>query len=156
MDTKKVRMLALPALLALAACASTPSLTPQQKYALYEANAGPPVQSFSMFDGIDGWTALGDSALAVWTGPGEAWLLTLRLPCQDLSFAPGIFLTNAAGQVFARLDRVVPRGAGLITSPMPCYIETIQPLDVKGLRETQKELRQIEAQDRPADSTPGS
>jgi len=155
MDIRKVRILALPALLALGACASTPGLSQSEKLALYQANAGPPVQSFSMDDfdfdgGIDGWTALGDSALAVWTGPGEAWLLTLNAPCTNLDFAQDIYLTNSGGMVFARLDKVVPRGIGLMPSPMPCYIQQIQPLDVKGLQRTEKELRQLQMQEREA------
>ena len=50
----------------------------------------------------------GDSALAVWTRPSEAYLLELSGPCPDLSYA-AIGLTSSMGRVSSRFDKVLVR-----------------------------------------------
>src|SRR3546814_8609286 len=64
------------------ACAST-GMSDADQLATYRARAGAPVSSFRYFGSINGWTSLGDSAIAVWTRPSEAWLLELTGPCQN-------------------------------------------------------------------------
>jgi len=137
---------AAAALLLLAACVSGTGLDAAGKRALYQSHAGEPVSSFRFFGSINGWTPVGDSALAVWTKPGEAWLLALQGPCQDLEFAPAIALTSQMNQVHARFDKVIARGGGSIG--LPCHIREIRPLDVKALRASEKELREARAQER--------
>ncbi len=154
MDMRKMRLLALPLLLALGGCGTGTGLTTTEKYALYQANAGAPVQSFSLFGGLDGWTPLGDSALAVWTRPSQGYLLTLQGPCQDLQFAMSIALTSQMSQVYSRFDKVIPLELGGPTMPpIPCWIKEIRPLDVKTLRAQEQELRAIRAQEREATSS---
>lgn len=149
MGTRKTTMItALAGLLALAGCASDAGLRESEKLALYTAHAGEPVSSFRYFGSINGWTPLGDSALAVWTRPSEAWLLELQGPCQDMSFSPTIGLTNQMGRVHARFDKVIVRGGGAIG--MPCHIGRIRPLDVKAIRATEKELREARVEEREA------
>lgn len=145
-----VRALAglLAATLALGGCASGTGLDDAGKLALYRAHAGAPKDSFTFFGSLNGWTPLGDSALAVWTRPGEAWLLELRGPCQDLDFSPAIGLTSSINRVHARFDKVLVRSPGSID--VPCYIDTIRPLDVKALRASEKELREARLQEREA------
>ncbi len=135
--------------LLLSACATTGRLDDTQKLALYSAHAGPPVNDMLLFGSINGWTALGDSALAVWTRPSEAYLLTLAGPCQGLDFAMAIGVTSSGARVSRGFDKVLVRDpAGL--PQMPCTISSIQKLDVKGLRASEQELRQAQVQEREA------
>lgn len=134
----------------LGGCATTGKLTSAERLDLYRAHAGEPVKNFRYFGSLNGWTELGDSALAVWTKPNEAWLLNLNGPCMDLSFAPAISITNMMGQVSARFDRVIVHGGGPMAR-VPCRIDSIQPLDVKSLRASEKELREAKISERAAD-----
>lgn len=125
--------------LALSACATR--MSDDEKLALYRAHARPPVGSFHYFGRIDGWTPLGDSALAIWTRPNEAYLLEVDEPCPDLAFAFAIGLTSQMGTVYSRFDKVIPRtGAGGI-QPIPCHIRQIRPLDVKAIKTAEKDIR---------------
>jgi len=134
----------------LAGCATTVKLSSDERLQLYRSHAGAPVNSFKYFGSLNGWTELGDSALAVWTRPNEAWLLNLGGPCMDLSYAPAITVTNMMGQVSARFDRVIVHGSGPMAH-VPCRIDSIQPLDVKALRASEKEMREAKIAERAAD-----
>ena len=139
---------------ALAGCATTGKLSSSERLELYRAHAGAPVKDFQYFGSLNGWTELGDSALAVWTRPSEAWLLSLSGPCMDLSYAPAISVTNMMGRVSAKFDRVIVRG-GSPGMTVPCRIDTIQPLDVKALRASEKELREAKLEARAEDQGNG-
>ncbi|WP_312708694.1 DUF6491 family protein [Stenotrophomonas sp.] len=135
--------------LALAACATTGRLSSAERLDLYRAHAGAPQKDMQFFGTLNGWTELGDSALAVWTRPSEAYLLELTGPCQDLSFAPAIGLTSHMGRVTAAFDKVLVRDP--TGGPrLPCFIKTIRALDVKALRAEEKEMRQAQVQEREA------
>lgn len=124
-----------------AACATTPSLRDAEKRALYEAHAGAPVDGFRYRGSINGWTPLGDEALVVWSRPSEAWLLELSGPCPDLDFARAISLTNTIGKVSARFDKVVVLGRD--TVDIPCVIRQIRPLDIKAVRQAERDMRRV-------------
>lgn len=133
----------------LAACASTRQ--PQavdRELDLYRAHAGEPVHSFRYFGRLNGWTPLGNTALAVWTRPSEAYLLEVFGPCGDLDFAPAISVSNQMSRVSARFDSVTALGGGVGPIQVPCRIETIRPLDVKALKEAQRELREAKLVER--------
>jgi len=68
----------------------------------------------------------------------------------DLSYAHAITVTNMMGQVSARFDRVIVHGSGPMAH-VPCRIESIQPLDVKALRASEKEMREAKIAERAAD-----
>ncbi|WMJ68773.1 DUF6491 family protein [Stenotrophomonas sp. 24(2023)] len=139
--------------LALSACATTGRLDDAQKLALYSAHAGPPVNDMLLFGGLNGWTALGDRALAVWTRPSEAYLLKLRGSCQGLDFASAIGITSQGSRVSRAFDKVLVRDpTGL--PQVPCFIDTIQKLDVKALKASEQELRQAQLQEREAAAAP--
>lgn len=135
---------------ALSACSSMPNQTDAERVALYRSHAGEPVPNFQYFGTLNGWTPLSDSALTVWTRPNQAYLLELSGPCQDLSFAPAISITNTMGRVYSRFDEVVVRGAGTSSIRIPCRIQTIRPLDLKALKAEQKEMREAAAVEREA------
>jgi hypothetical protein len=126
--------------LALSACA-TDRMSDNEKLALYRAHALPSVQSFRYLNRIDGWTPLGDAALAIWTRPNEAYLLEVDKPCPDLDFAMAISLTSQFGIVYSRFDKVIPRTGVGGPQPMPCHIRQIRPLDVKAIRSAEKDIR---------------
>ncbi|MEG0194618.1 MAG: DUF6491 family protein [Stenotrophomonas sp.] len=139
--------------LALAGCATTGRLGSAEKLDLYRAHAGSPQKDMQFFGSLNGWTELGDSALAVWTKPSEAYLLELSGPCPDLSYAPAIGLTSHMGRVSAPFDKVLVRDP--TGGPrMPCFIKTIRKLDVKSLRAEEKEMRQAQVQEREESTSP--
>jgi hypothetical protein len=124
--------------IALPACASGTS--DSERLALYRTHAMPPVESFRYLNRIDGWTPLGDTAVAIWTHPNEAYLLEVDTPCPDLEFAQAIGLTSNSGTVYSRFDKVIPRAGGR-TPTLPCPIRQIRPLDVKALKSAEKDIR---------------
>lgn len=128
---------------ALGACATT-GLSSEDKLAIYRANAGEPVNSFNYFGRINGWTSLGDSAIAVWTRPNEAWLLDLAGPCPDIEYTPTIGLTSQFNRVSANFDEVIALNRSSIQ--IPCRIDEIRPLDVTAIEQAEKTARdQLEA-----------
>ncbi|WP_313928236.1 DUF6491 family protein [Pseudoxanthomonas sp.] len=143
---------ALLAAAALSGCATDGKQTDAEKLAFYRDHAGEPVKDFQYFGRLNGWTPLGDGALAVWTRPSEGYLLELTGPCQDLDYAMAISVTQFGNRVSARFDDVVPLGAGTSSIKIPCRIETIRPLDVKALRASEKEMREAALEERK--STP--
>lgn len=144
---KTVIALSLSALM-LAGCA-TGRLSSTERLEIYRAHAGPPQQDLQYFGSLNGWTELGDSALAVWTRPSEAYLLELRGPCDGLSYAPAIGLTSQMGRVSSRFDKVLVRDT--TGGPrVPCFISSIRKLDVPALRASEKERRKAEMAEREA------
>lgn len=148
----KRTLLLLALTLSLGAC-STTRMTSAETLTLYKSHAGAPVKDFQYFGHISGWSPLGDSALTVWTKPNQAYLLELYGPCTDLDFAPAISMSNMAGRVSARFDNVYVHGGGASSIRLPCRIETIRPLDVKALKQAQKELREAQMVERETASS---
>lgn len=144
------RLTLLLAMTVLLGACSTTRMTDAETLALYRDHAGEPVKDFQYFGQINGWTPLGDSALAVWTRPNQAYLLELFGPCPDLDYAPAISLSNMMSRVSARFDNVYVHGGGTSSIRMPCRIETIRPLDVKTLKQAQKDLREAKVVEREA------
>lgn len=139
-------MMLIPLLALLAGCASG-RLSDDERLALFRSHAGAPMKSFQYFGNLNGWQNLGDTALAVWTKPGTAYLLELTGPCNDLDYATAISITNMMGQVSARFDNVIVLG-GPQSIRMPCRIDTIRPLDLKALKVSEQQLREAKTQAR--------
>ena len=143
---KRLAILAMAVTL-LAGCATAGKLSDGEKLALYRAHAGEPVRDFQYFGSFNGWTDLGDSALAVWTRPNQAWLLELSGPCMDLSYAQAISVTSMMGRVSSGFDKVIVHGSS-VGMHVPCRIGSIRPLDVKALRSSENQLREAKAEAR--------
>jgi uncharacterized protein DUF6491 len=126
--------------LAASACA-TGKMSDTEKLAFYRSHAQAPVASFRYLNRIDGWTPLGNSAVAIWTRPNEAYLLEVAGPCPDLDFAQAISLTSQSGIVYTRFDKIIPRSGMGAQPPIPCPIHEIRPLDVKALKADEKDIR---------------
>ncbi|HVI57515.1 MAG TPA: DUF6491 family protein [Luteimonas sp.] len=127
----------------MGACATT-GMSDADKLATYRAHAGAPVSSFHYFGRISGWTPLGDSAIAVWTRPNQAWLLDLAGRCPDIEYTPVIGVTSQFDRVSAKFDKVIARSHGSIE--MPCMISEIRPLDVKAIKQAEKTARDQSAE----------
>ncbi|HEY0502041.1 MAG TPA: DUF6491 family protein [Lysobacter sp.] len=144
---------ALPSLIlvaALAACSHGPTLTVQERLALYREHAGAPIGSFRLdrMTGMQRWTPLGDQALAVWSSANRGNLLEMRTRCPGLTSAARISITNSLGQV-TTMDRVVTRSAaGTVMGS--CRIASIRPLDGQALRDAKRELRDADIIERSA------
>lgn len=135
----------------LGACSHGPTLSTEDRLALYREHAGAPVGSFRLerMPGNQNWTPLGDQAVAVWQSSNRGFLLELRSRCSGLGPASRISITNAMGTVAARLDSVVTRNAAGSFS-RSCRIETIRPIDGNAVREAKRELREAEYIERSA------
>ncbi len=131
-------LLAVAAVFALSACATGPTLSDQQRLAIHQAHAGAPINKFSHFGALHSWEPLGDSALTVWVRPQTAYLLTLASDCPNLEYGRTITLGDQTGTVFAGLDNVIEGGQ---STPNPCRIEQIQPLDAKALKQAERDAR---------------
>ena len=133
----------------LAACSSVPSAQHRaERLAAYTAVAGAPVSSFRFFT-LYSWEPLSDRALAVYTRPNAAWLLNVDAGCHDLAFTQTIGLTSWLGQVSTRSDKVLTG-----RSMFPCVITQIRPLDLKQLKASEVERRQIKLQTRAENASP--
>ena len=134
----KTRLDVLPLAVALSACATTgyDDARDAQKLALYRAHAIDEVGRIPFSGSVDRWTSLGDSALAVWTSPGRAWLLELNAPCPDLDHSYGIGFDSNDGQIDAGFDSVVPLSQPGIN--IPCRIDSIHRIDVEALRAAER------------------
>jgi hypothetical protein len=134
---------------AIAACSSYPRLTDAERLALYRDHAGEPVRSFQLVGSrLNGWTSLGDTALAVWTRPNQAYLLELMGPCLDLGTAQAISISNMTSQVSARFDSVTVIGGLPSIGRIPCRIGSIRPLDVKAVRQAEQARRDAQMVER--------
>ncbi|RCS29852.1 hypothetical protein DEO45_10820 [Rhodanobacter denitrificans] len=126
----------------LVGCAGAPyTQRISERQAAYAAAAGAPVRSFRFFN-LYTWEPLGDTELAVYTRPNEAWLLDLG-GCHDLEFVNAIGITSSVGQVMVGFDKVLTGARNF-----PCTITRIRPVDVKSLKVAQQKQRQIDSKAR--------
>lgn len=133
------RLLFAIVMLALASCTTNPAQRDADRRALYSAHAGEPVSSFRYFGSLNGWTPLGEGAVALWTRPNQAYLVTLKGRCPDLDFASAISVSSQFNTVYKNFDKVTPLSRG--TMSIPCYIREIRPLDVKAIRQAERDMR---------------
>lgn len=136
-STFRISALAV-ASLALAGCSSLGSTAATEREAAslarYQAAAGEPVGSFRFFR-IDGYNVLGESAVSVWTSPRQAYLVAVEEPCPGLRWSLSIGLTSSMSRVYADFDRVQTRDGS-------CRIDSIRPVDVAALRDSERAARQ--------------
>ena len=123
----------------LTACATTATLSDDQRLEIHRAHAGAPVHSFHNLGTLYSWTPLGDSALAVWTRRNQAYLLELGGDCPGLEYGHAISFSGQGGTVFAGMDSVVVLDRG--PTNFPCRIQKILPLDVKALKKAEDAAR---------------
>ena len=147
MSAKRLFAIATAAAL-LGACASVPYAERiSARQSAYAAAAGEPVRSFRFFE-LYSWEPLGNSQLAVYTRPNEAYLVSVMGPCPDLEFTNVIGLTSNLREVQVRFDKVLTG-----RRDFPCTIGEIRPVDLGKLKAVEHEQRKIQAADRPAQTS---
>ena len=131
--------------LSVAACASVPyAQRISARQAAYTAAAGAPVRSFRFFE-LYSWEPLGDSQLAIYTRPSEAYLVSVMGPCPELEFTNAIGLTSNLNEVQVRFDKVLTG-----RRDFPCTIGEIRPVDLARLKSVEHEQRKIQSAQRDA------
>lgn len=134
-----VRVGALLAVVLAAGCSSVPyAQRVQQRQVAYADAAGAPVRRFNYFS-LYSWEPLGETELAVYTRPGEAWILDVG-GCRDLLYTNTIGLTSSVNQVVVGFDKVLTG-----RDHVPCTITRIRPVDVKRLRQAEESRRKASA-----------
>jgi hypothetical protein len=107
----------------LTACSGIPRQDrDQEQLDRYLRYAGPPVDHITYLGRYDRWTSLGQYQLVVWTGINDAYLITVRSPCENLQFVQHIGLTQTGSTVSSRLDSV-------LVKHWRCQISEIRPVD---------------------------
>lgn len=138
-------LIAAIATLSVAACSSVPyAQRISARQAAYAAAARDPVRSFRFFE-LYSWEPLGDSQLAIYTKPSEAYLVTVMGPCPDLEFTNTIGLTSNVNEVQVRFDKVLTG-----RRDFPCTIGEIRPVDLARLKSVEHEQRKIQSAQRDA------
>lgn len=140
------------ALLVLSGCATNAAQRDAERLALYRAHAGEPVASMQYFGSLNGWTPLGEGAIALWTRPSRAYLVEFIGTCPDIDFARAIQVSNQAGRVHARFDDVRVLDGTSMPS-IPCRIASLRPLDFKAIRAEERGLREARAAERQGGGT---
>jgi hypothetical protein len=141
----------LAAVLILASCATSPRMTPAERLAFYQANAGETVRGFAHpRTTLWGWRSLGDSAVAVWPRSDQGFLLELTTRCPGLIGATSIDLTNRAGRVSAGFDSVIVRNSMRTDSAgrFNCRIQTIRPINTRVVKELKSDLGEVGSTER--------
>ena len=120
---------AAAATLVLAACAS--SMTRAERLAIFQANAGEPLQRVSFFS-PQSWQPVDNSHVVVQMRPSQQYLMRLSGPCLDWGgrgAAAMVFTSQTGSFIQPRLDRVAFSG-----SSISCRIEEIREINVDGVR----------------------
>ena len=124
--TRTLRIAALLAAAALAACASAPEDPNAWSAKLRESGwkPGASVDSIPQFR-IDGFAVLDTRHVMLHTGVNRRHLITLRDTCSGLQFANRIGY-SVSGGALTRFDKLVMVGP---TAEMPCLIDSLQALE---------------------------
>lgn len=109
------------------AFAQTPA-TQQKALSRYAKYAGAPIDQFQFWD-LFQWELAGRDKVLVWTAVNQAYLITVRLPCNRLQWANSIGLTSQQAHIVSRKFDYVTAG------DERCHITEIQPIDYKAMKE---------------------
>jgi hypothetical protein len=124
-----------------AACAGIPRReSDQEQLDRYLRYAGEPVDHITYLGHYDNWQPVARYQLVLWTGINDAYLITVRSPCENLQFAQRIAITQTANTISSRFDAVVIKG-------WRCQISEIRPINYLRLR---RDLREEHAQEKAA------
>lgn len=123
-------------------CSSVPyAQRVEQRRLAYADAAGTPVRRFNYFS-LYSWEPLGETELAIYTRPTEAWILDVG-GCRDLMYTNAIGLSSNFNQVRVGFDKVL-----IGDHHVPCTITRIRPVDVKRLKLAEAARRRIDATSR--------
>jgi hypothetical protein len=108
----------------------------QQQLDQYLRYAGPPVDHITYLGHYDNWQSVSRYQIVLWTNINDAYLITVRPPCENLQFAQRIGITQTANTISSRFDSV-------LVNHWRCQIAEIRPIDYLRMK---RDLRQESAQ----------
>jgi hypothetical protein len=128
MNHGKACVLLVAAVLA-AGCSGIPrSQRDQEQLDRYLRYAGEPVDHITYLGHYDGWQSVSQYQLVVWTTINDAYLITVRPPCEDLQFAQRIAITQTGSTISSRFDSV-------LVKHWRCQISEMRPIDYLRLKQ---------------------
>jgi hypothetical protein len=123
----------LVAALITAACSGIPRRDrDQEALDRYLRYAGPPIDHITYLGHYDNWQSVSRYQVVLWTGINDAYLITVRSPCENLQFAQRIGITQTANTISSKFDAITVKG-------WRCQIAEIRPIDYKKLRQDLRE-----------------
>jgi hypothetical protein len=138
MNPYKACVLLVAALLA-AGCSGIPRRErDQEQLERYMRYAGEPVDHITYLGHYDNWQSVSRYQLVLWTNINDAYLITVRPPCEDLQFAQRIGITQTASTISSRFDAV-------LVKHWRCQISEIRPVDYLRMK---KDARAEKAQEK--------
>src|SRR6266702_1081672 len=128
----------LAAALITAGCSGIPRRErDQETLDRYLRYAGPPVDHITYLGHYDNWQSVSRYQIVLWTGINDAYLITVRSPCENLQFAQRVGITQTANTISSRFDAILLKG-------WRCQISEIRPIDYLRMRKDLREAREKE------------
>jgi hypothetical protein len=119
----------------LSACSGIPRRErDQEQLDRYLRYAKDPVDHITYLGHYDNWQSVSRYQIVLWTNINDAYLITVRPPCEDLQFAQRIGITQTASTISSRFDAV-------LVKHWRCQISEIRPIDYLQLRRDQRAER---------------
>jgi Family of unknown function (DUF6491) len=138
----------LSAALITAACSGIPRRErDQEQLDRYLRYAGPPVDHITYLGHYDNWQPVSSHQLVLWTGINDAYLITVRPPCENLQFSQRVGITQTANTISSKFDAVLVKG-------WRCPISEIRPIDYLRLRKDLREERARQKAEKPENAQP--
>jgi hypothetical protein len=136
----KACVLLVAALLA-AGCSGIPRRQrDQEQLDRYLRYAGDPVDHITYLGHYDNWQSVSRYQIVLWTNINDAYLITVRPPCEDLQFAQRIGITQTGSTISSRFDAV-------LVKHWRCQISEIRPIDYLRMKKDQREEKAQEKAD---------
>jgi hypothetical protein len=136
----KACVLLVAALLA-AGCSGIPRRQrDQEQLDRYLRYAGDPVDHITYLGHYDNWQSVSRYQIVLWTNINDAYLITVRPPCEDLQFAQRIGITQTGSTISSRFDAV-------LVKHWRCQISEIRPIDYLRMKKDQRDEKAQEKAD---------
>jgi hypothetical protein len=128
----------LSAALITAACSGIPRrVRDQETLDRYLRYAGPPVDQITYLGHYDNWQVVSPYQIVLFANINDAYLITVRPPCENLQFANRFGITQTANTISSRFDAILVKG-------WRCQISEIRPIDYLRMRKDLREERDKE------------
>ena len=128
----------MAAALITAGCSGIPRrVRDQETLDRYLRYAAPPVDHITYLGHYDNWQSVSPYQIVLWTGINDAYLITVRPPCENLQFANRIGIAQTANTISSRFDAILVKG-------WRCQIGEIRPIDYLRMRRDLREEHAME------------
>jgi hypothetical protein len=112
----------------------------QEQLDRYLRYAGDPVDHITYLGHYDNWQSVSRYQVVLWTNINDAYLITVRPPCEDLQFAQRIGITQTASTISSRFDAV-------LVKHWRCQVSEIRPIDYLRMKQDQRAEKAQEKSD---------